>query len=86
MPHSVVHPQGKEGRSVDHSVYRKSKNIRVANFCYKNFVEAVGNENFLTPKFPTRVRGIILRSSRPRAAWKSTKDIAATEATMIIKY
>ena len=48
----------------------------------------MGNEKFLIPEFLTSVHGTERhsRSSRLRAAWKSTKELAATEATMNIKY
>ena len=56
---------------VFYAKYRKSENIRVANFHVINFrvkkisLKPSGNKNFLMPKFPTHVRGsIILRSLR----------------------
>ena len=62
--------------------------FHVINFCVKKILQKPsGNEKFLTPKFPERVHGsIVLRSLRLRAAWKSTKELAATVATMNIKY
>ena len=41
-------------------------------------------EKFLTPKFTHGI--FILESQDLRGAWKSTKELAATEATMNIKY
>ena len=56
---------------------------------FKNF-RRIGQatKNLLTPKFLTQalVTIILDRSSRLQAAWKSTKQLAAFEATMNIKY
>ena len=47
----------------------------------------MGTENFLTPKFSTRAWWQCHSStSRLWPAWKSTKELAASEATMNIKY